>query len=126
MPKLKQSEIVDVLGERNSVIGVDAKKEASDEGLSEHGHELDNGPRFLDILSQNATHCEVALAWWIKGRHGVCSLSAETVRREVFRDEDLGCWLSHPLSVPRKSVPDGSADTEVFRGQDNRTHSSTE
>ncbi|KAK1478062.1 hypothetical protein CABS01_03364 [Colletotrichum abscissum] len=45
MPKLKQSEIVDVLGERNSVIGVDAKKEASDEGLSEHGHELDNGPR---------------------------------------------------------------------------------
>ncbi|KAI3529258.1 uncharacterized protein CCOS01_01561 [Colletotrichum costaricense] len=45
MPKLKQSEVVDVLGERNSVIGVDAKKEASIEGLSEHGHELDNGPR---------------------------------------------------------------------------------
>ncbi|UQC83318.1 uncharacterized protein CLUP02_08813 [Colletotrichum lupini] len=54
---------------------------------------------FLDILSQKAIHCEVALAWWIKGGHG---------------------------SVPRKSVPDGSADTEVFRGQDNRTHSSTE
>ncbi|KAK1533695.1 hypothetical protein CPAR01_10403 [Colletotrichum paranaense] len=35
----------ELIGNRNSVIGVDAKKEASIEGLSEHGHELDNGPR---------------------------------------------------------------------------------